>query len=121
MFLKAVFFNDMDMATNIIVAGKDPRTAKKLGGQVKNFKESEWAKVRYSKMYLAVRLKFESNQKLRKQLLNTGDKILVEGTPFDPIWGVMLKWDDDRILDEKNWKGQNLLGKVLMKVREDLR
>jgi predicted NAD-dependent protein-ADP-ribosyltransferase YbiA (DUF1768 family) len=45
----------------------------------------------------------------------------VEGTPFDPIWGVMIKWDDDRILDEKNWRGQNLLGKVLMRVRNDLK
>jgi ribA/ribD-fused uncharacterized protein len=121
MFLKAVYFNDMDMAANIIVAGKDPRTAKKLGGQVKNFKEEEWAKVREEKMYTAIMIKFQSDNKLKQQLLDTGDKILVEGTPFDPIWGVMIKWDDDRILDEKNWKGQNLLGKVLMRVRNDIK
>jgi len=120
MFLKAIFFNDPETASNIIVAGKDPRTAKKLGGQVKNFKEEEWAKVREEKMYTAIMLKFQSSLKLRKQLLDTGDKILVEGTPMDAIWGVMIKWDDDLILDEKNWKGQNLLGKVLMRVRNDL-
>ena len=71
-------------------------------------------------MYKAILAKFRSDEKLKKQLLDTYPKILVEGTPFDPIWGVMIKWDDDRILDEKNWRGQNLLGKVLMKVRKDL-
>ena len=121
MFLKAVFFHDEEMAERIVKEGFDPRTAKRLGGQVRNFKDEEWAKVREEKMYLAIRLKFESDKKLRKQLLDTGDKILVEGTPMDPVWGVMIKWDDDRILDEKNWKGQNLLGKVLMRVRNDLR
>jgi hypothetical protein len=72
-------------------------------------------------MYIAIRAKFESSSKLKKQLLETGNKILVEGTPFDPIWGVKIKWDDDRILDEKNWNGLNLLGKVLMKVRRDIK
>ena len=120
MFLKAIFFHDEEMAEKIIEEGYDPRIAKKLGGQVRNFKESEWAMVREDKMYQACKMKFAWNPKLRKQLLDTGDKILVEGTPFDPIWGVKIKWDDDRILDEKNWKGQNLLGKVLMRVRNDL-
>ena len=46
--------------------------------------------------------------------------ILVEGSPVDPIWGVGLHFDDDLILDEKNWKGQNLLGKCLMQARKKL-
>lgn len=121
MFLKAVFFNDMETAEKIVKFGKEPRIAKDLGREVQNYNEEEWSKVREEKMYNAIMLKFTSDQKLKQQLLDTGDKILVEGTPFDPIWGVMIKWDDDRILDEKNWKGQNLLGKVLMRIREDLK
>jgi ribA/ribD-fused uncharacterized protein len=121
MFLKAVFFHDDEMRERIVKEGFDPRTAKRLGGQVRNFNEEAWSKVREEKMYEACYMKFAWIPKLRKQLLDTGDKILVEGTPLDPIWGVMIKWDDDRILDEKNWKGQNLLGKCLMRVRKDLR
>ena len=121
MYMKAKFFKDEPIAARIVTLGNDPRVAKNYGKQVRNYNEEEWSKVREEKMYIAIKLKFESNQKLRKQLLDTGNKILVEGTPFDPIWGVMIKWDDDHILDEKNWKGQNLLGKVLMRVHKDLK
>ena len=121
MYIKAMTFHDVETADKIVNEGTTPQIARSLGRQVKNYNEKEWAIVREEKMFTAIMLKFQSDEKLKKQLLDTGNKILVEGTPFDPIWGVMIKWDDDRILDEKNWKGQNLLGKVLMRVREDLK
>lgn len=121
MYFKAEFFNDWETAEEIVDLGKDPKTAKNLGRKVKGFNEKEWSKVREEMMYKAIMLKFKSSKELTKKLLDTYPKILVEGTPFDPIWGVMIKWDDDRILNEKNWKGQNLLGKVLMRVRDDLK
>lgn len=46
---------------------------------------------------------------------------LVEGSPYDKIWGVKIDWKDDKILDEKNYKGLNLLGKALMQVRNELK
>ncbi len=121
MYMKAKFFGDEPIAARIITMGKDPLAAKDYGRQVRGYDEGRWSEVREEMMYKAVYAKFTSDDNLRKQLLETGDKILVEGTPFDHIWGVMIKWDDDRILDEKNWKGQNLLGKVLMRVRDDLK
>jgi ribA/ribD-fused uncharacterized protein len=121
MWLKAIYFNDEAKARDIFVKGGDPRVAKDLGREVKGYDEDKWSLVREEKMYTAVMAKFQSSEELKNKLLATGDKILVEGTPFDPIWGVMIKWDDDRILDEKNWKGQNLLGKVLMNVRKKLK
>jgi ribA/ribD-fused uncharacterized protein len=121
MYIKAKFFNDHEKAHEIATKGQKPYDAKRMGREVIGYDEELWSKYREEAMYHAVKLKFLSNSKLMNQLLDTGDKILVEGTPMDPIWGVMIKWDDDRILDEKNWKGQNLLGKVLMRVRNDLR
>ena len=121
MYIKAKTFNDHEMAHEIATKGQDPRTAKNLGRKVKGYDEIHWSRKRIEAMYTAVYAKFSQYPELKKQLLDTGDKILVEGTPFDPIWGVKIKWDDDRILDEKNWNGQNLLGKVLMRVREDLK
>lgn len=120
MYLKAVFFKDQLKAREIVEFGNDPRTAKNLGREVSNYDEKEWSKVREEMMFKACLLKFQSDEKLKQQLLDTENKILVEGTPFDPIWGVMIKWDDDRILDESNWRGQNMLGKVLMNVRKEL-
>ncbi len=52
--------------------------------------------------------------------METDTKTLVEASPVDIIWGVGIHEKDDAILDESNWKGQNLLGKVLMKVRTEL-
>ena len=40
---------------------------------------------------------------------------------FDEIWGVKMDWRNPDIDDECNWQGQNLLGKVLDKVREELK
>ena len=121
MYMKAKFFGDDPIAVRIVTLGQDPKTAKDYGRQVRNYNNSKWAGVREKMMYNAILLKFKSDIKLKKQLIDTGDRILVEGTPFDPIWGVKIKWSDDRILDEKNWRGQNLLGKVLMEVRNILK
>jgi hypothetical protein len=120
MYLKAEYFCDWETAEEIVDRGQIPRTAKDLGRKVKGYDEQEWTKVREEMMYKAIMLKFQSSEELKQKLLATYPKTLVEGTPMDPIWGVMIKWDDDRILNEKNWKGENLLGKVLMRVRADL-
>ncbi|MCK9446592.1 NADAR family protein [bacterium] len=121
MYLKALYFNDLETAKNIIKLGSVPKIAKKLGREVKNFNIDKWVVVREDMMRNAILAKFNSDKNLTDQLIATGNKILVEGNPFDKIWGVGIKWDDDKILDEKNWEGLNLLGKILMEVREDLK
>ena len=65
--------------------------------------------------------KFSQNSRLKAILLSTEDKIIVEASPYDTIWGIGLYWEDDRVLDINKWRGQNLLGKALMEVREKLR
>ena len=76
--------------------------------------------VKEDKMFQACYLKFSQNDTIKKLLINTKNKILVEASPFDKIWGIGLKWDNDLVLNENNWKGLNLLGKTLMKVRLSL-
>lgn len=39
----------------------------------------------------------------------------------DSVWGIGLSADDVDIFDKTKWKGQNLLGKVLMQIRKELR
>jgi ribA/ribD-fused uncharacterized protein len=46
--------------------------------------------------------------------------VLVEASPYDPIWGIGLKFDDERAKNPMNWLGQNLLGFSLMTVRHYL-
>ena len=120
MFLKAKYFNDQEMADMIATRGQDPKDAKRFGRKVKGFNNEEWEDAREDMMHIACQRKF-MNEDLFKQLLATGEKVLVEGSPVDKIWGVGLKYDSQEILDEENWNGLNLLGKVLMRVREDIR
>ena len=96
------------------------RIAKKLGREVSGYDEEAWSASRFDAMYAAVKAKFESDRVLSRQLMETDTKTLVEASPVDIIWGVGIHEKDDAILDESNWKGQNLLGKVLMKVRTEL-
>jgi len=120
MFVKAKYFEDEAMAQMIADRGQDPKDAKAFGRKVEGFNDEEWADVREDMMYIACQRKF-MDKNLFEQLLATGEKVLVEGSPVDKIWGVGLKYDSQEILDEENWNGLNLLGKVLMRVREDIR
>ena len=47
-------------------------------------------------------------------------KTFVEASPSDGIWGIKMGIKDKGVLDERNWKGQNLLGKALTEVRSKL-
>jgi len=53
-------------------------------------------------------------------LLATGNTILAEASPYDCKWGIGLSADDPRARNPAEWRGGNLLGEVLMEVREEL-
>ena len=120
MWEKAVFFNDHESASKIL-REENPAKAKKLGREVKNFDDSKWSKVCYEIMYLINYEKYFQNTHLKNILLNTGDKMIIEANPKDTRWGIGLSAKDDRVLDESQWQGENLLGKVLMELRKDLK
>lgn len=63
-------------------------------------------------------LKFAQNENLRKWLIDTYDRQLVEALPYDRIWGIGISVRDAEM--GKEWKGHNLLGKALMEVRKKL-
>lgn len=120
MAAKALCFGDVE-SYNKIMESNDPRVQKAIGQKVKNYEDSVWDAVRYESMLLAVHLKFSQNKHLQKILLDTGSKILCEASPFDIVWGIGMGTDHPDILDQSKWKGQNLLGKALMEVRDLLR
>jgi ribA/ribD-fused uncharacterized protein len=117
MYFKAMFFLDVKTA-NLIYNEHSPKLVKDLGRKIENYNDKAWECVRYGYMVYVNYLKFGQNADLKEQLLTTGNKTLVEASPFDKIWGVGLSENDTNILDEKLWNGRNLLGKALMEVRE---
>ena len=59
------------------------------------------------------------SSELKAKLLATGEKILVEASPYDKIWGIGFN-KSNALVNKSKW-GQNLLGKVLMEVRNKLK
>jgi ribA/ribD-fused uncharacterized protein len=123
MWYKADFFKDTASLAKLSVYGMHPKEAKAFGRGVQGYDEKRWETVRTGFMVYANYLKYSQNADIKEKLLKTGDLILVEASPIDPIWGIGLaeETDDAILADPKNWKGRNLLGKSIMKVRSMLR
>ena len=116
---KARLFGDDDAARQVLQAN-NPGAAKKVGRTVKNFDESLWLQHRFRIVVEANMAKFSQNSELQAFLLNTGDRVLVEASPVDKIWGIGLAADDPAAENPNLWKGLNLLGFALMTVRQRL-
>ena len=65
--------------------------------------------------------KFAAHDDLRAFLLNTGERVLVEASPVDRVWGIGLAAGDEGANDPERWRGPNLLGFALMEARRRLR
>lgn len=120
MAMKAAYFGDHKIHDEIM-STISPAKQKALGRQVKPFDDKEWDRVCENFVFMGNLAKFRQNPGLARILLDTGDRELVEASPYDRIWGIGLKEDDPRALDKSQWNGTNRLGKVLMEVRETLR
>ena len=112
MWMKAILFNDLETANKILNTDK-PNEQKALGRLVKNFKADKWNANKFEIVCNASYLKFTQNPKLLCKLLETGNKILVEASPVDPIWGIGMAENEIGIENEENWRGENLLGYAL--------
>lgn len=119
MYKKAQLFGDEDVMKRILKT-TTPREIKALGRQVKNFNEKIWDQHKEQIVYEGNIAKFSSNPNLLKKLMETHPTRLVEASPYDTVWGVGLGAHDPQIHDSSKWKGQNLLGDILTRVREDL-
>jgi len=120
MHAKAITFGDTETAEKIM-ATSEPKEHKKLGREVKNFNAFVWDEVADEIVYQANLAKFSQNEHLKNTLLATGDKLFVECSPYDSIWGNGLNITDTLNTPAKNWKGTNRLGKAIMRVRDTLR
>lgn len=90
----------------IIRNAKNGREARRIGRSVTL--DSQWEQNKYNIMKSLVHMKFYSNPDLAQRLVNTGSDI-IELDTSDPFWG------------RANGDGRNLLGQILMQLREDLK
>ena len=110
---KARLFQDEAMLETILKA-PHPGAAKKFGRQVAGFDDRRWEKHRFDIVVKGSILKFSQNNTLRTYLLTTKDRVLVEASPRDKVWGIGLAANDPRAGDPAQWRGLNLLGFALM-------
>jgi ribA/ribD-fused uncharacterized protein len=89
---------------------KSPMIAARMGRDRKRPLRRDWESVKDSLMREAVRAKFEQHQELRDRLLATGEAKIVEHTDRDSYWG-----------DGGDGSGRNMLGIILVEVREAIR
>ena len=116
---KARLFKD-DHALQAILECHSPKDAKAWGRKVKGFDSATWEAQRYRIVFEGNLAKFGSDPAMQAFLLGTGDKIIVEASPYDQIWGIGLKARDAAASNPLEWRGLNLLGFALMEVRDRL-
>lgn len=104
--LKATNQKDHDLVKN----SKNPSEAKRYGRRIKL--RDDWEEVKDDYMYCLVKAKFSQNPGQAKMLIETGNAELIEGNTWgDTHFGVCSKTSI----------GENVLGKILMRVREELK
>jgi len=117
---KAALFNDAEMVEKIITCAK-PAQAKALGRKVRNFNSVQWNAYKYAIVVIGNVYKFSQHTELKTFLLNTQQRILVEASPRDKIWGIGMSEHHKDVENPFMWRGDNLLGFALMEAREILR
>ena len=117
---KAILFND-NKSLQLIMNTANPSEQKAIGRKVKNFKPKIWDKHKTQIIYNGNYAKFTQNKKLFKLLLSySSDKIFVEASKSDRIYGIGLGVNDRKADNPSNWKGQNLLGQIITQVRDTI-
>ena len=117
---KARLFNDSDIEAQIIKS-MVPGQVKALGRQIKGFDEELWMNNRFDIVVEGNFHKFTQNEAMKEYLLNTHERVLVEASPVDNIWGIGLSKESKNIENPNTWRGSILLGFALMKVRDRIR
>jgi ribA/ribD-fused uncharacterized protein len=102
-------FTDQAIVDEIMAAGS-PLEAYSVAQRYKAARKQDWDEIKVSVLYELVREKVRQHSEVREALLATADEEIVEVNPNDDFWG-----------NGKDGNGQNQMGKILMKIREELR
>lgn len=120
MYHKALLMEDDEIANQILaLENAHPSRAKALGRQVRSFDVKIWQQHADRVVTEANYYKFSQDEELKAVLLGTGDRVLVEASPEDRIWGI--GFDAEHAEGREDEWGENRLGKALMEVRRRLR
>lgn len=117
MHAKALLFEDHTIAERIMQT-KNPSEQKNLGRLIANFDANVWDDYKFCIVCDINMAKFKQRPEFMEVLDKYPHHIICEAAPWDKIWGIGMSSDEEGVEDVNNWKGQNLLGKALMTVRD---
>jgi ribA/ribD-fused uncharacterized protein len=116
---KARLFGDDEMLAEILAA-RTPADAKAFGRSVRNYDDEAWGRARFDIVVRGSVGKFAAHDDLRAFLLGTGERVIVEASPRDRIWGIGMGASNPDAQHPARWRGHNLLGFALMEARARL-
>ena len=116
---KAILFGDY-LTLDKIMNSSDPKEIKSFGREIKNYDDNLWSSNRYDIVKPGLYEKFNQNKYLKDFILVFGKRIFVEASINDNIWGIGMNENDPLIDNPENWKGENLLGKILSEIRDEI-
>ena len=116
---KAMFFND-DKSASLIMAENDPYRLMTLGYRIKGYDEAKWLPEARRVLFKANMAKFSHLKPARDALLATGNDVIGEATQ-NATFGTGFRLHDPEALDPYKWTGDNLFGRILQEVRENLK
>ena len=97
-----------DLAASILIA-TSPEAVKKISEANKPNQPSNWNDIRVNIMEEILRAKAEQHWDMKDALKRSGNRQIIENSPFDSFWGI-----------GPDGQGQNMLGKTLMKIRDQM-
>ena len=102
-----------------ILSAEDALESKLLARDIVGYDERKWKEVAYKECYIGLFEKFAQNEELKRVLVNTGNKTLVESS-YDQTWGTGIPLTDPSCLDQSKWCSPGLLSRLLMDIRSKL-
>lgn len=120
MYLKAKHFGDEETASKILTE-TSPKVVKALGRRVAGYDDANWELHREDAMYEACYAKFSGNKKAHDFMMSLPrGRYFAEASPYDTIWGIGWEEHHPNAAVPGAWRGRNLLGNVLNRVRATL-
>eukprot|EP01069_Polyplicarium_translucidae_P006793 Polyplicarium_translucidae@DN3021_c0_g1_i1.p1 len=116
---KAILFNDLQTYKQIMSeshGGAIKRLGRNVAGGSKEQFNARWNPAKFRVVAAASQLRYDQDENFRTSLQRTGNRLIVEVNPNDPVWAIALSHDEAAQYPHL-WK-ENLLGKALMKTRE---
>ena len=111
---KAKYFKD-NITMAQIMSTENALESKLLARDIAGYDEQKWKDVAYQECYKGIFEKFDQNENLKRVLVNTGNKTLVESS-YDQIWGTGIPLTDPACLDKTKWYNPGIMSKLLMDI-----